>query len=174
MLSSTSLNQLILKARTNDKKAMHKILQTFSAQMKSYSQKLAQEDTLQDLTVFLIELVYKLRKNIVTLQNEKILLAYLSRSLRHKYLNLAHKHTIHQITEINLTEDLNIQYYDHKEQEIFMNDLLKELTSKEKTILSLLYFYGFSIKEIAQFNNVTRQAVNQIKNRALRKLKKFL
>ncbi len=165
------LYQLILKAKKKDAIALDTIIQVFSKQMNAYSRRLDQEDTLQDLTIFLIELIAKLCLDKEYLKNDKILLAYISKSLKHRYFKLAKKSATKIFKEVDLQETLQIPYHDNTEQEFFMHDLFMHLNSKEKDILTMIYIYGFSVKEISFINNVTRQAINQTKNRALHKLK---
>ena len=44
------------------------------------------------------------------------------------------------------------------------------LTKKEKSILKLIYIYGYSSTEIARQFSSSKQNINQIKKRALKKL----
>ncbi|OYO91836.1 hypothetical protein CG709_12665 [Lachnotalea glycerini] len=55
---------------------------------------------------------------------------------------------------------------------LYMESLQDFLTAPEISIIELVYYYGFSVNDIANFYGISRQAVNQMKNRALRKLKK--
>lgn len=50
---------------------------------------------------------------------------------------------------------------------------LEKLLPKEAQIIRLHYIGGYSIDEIGKLKNVSRQSVNQAKNRALRKLAKY-
>ena len=49
-----------------------------------------------------------------------------------------------------------------------------KLSEREKTILQLFFVDEYSIEEIAQQLSISRQAVNQAKNRALNKIRKAL
>lgn len=50
-------------------------------------------------------------------------------------------------------------------------DTCPKLTQKERIILTLIYFYGYTSTEIAQKRGTSKQNINQIKKRALSKLK---
>jgi predicted DNA-binding protein YlxM (UPF0122 family) len=50
-------------------------------------------------------------------------------------------------------------------------DLYGVITKLELMIMKMLYIQCYSVQEIANVLGITRQAVNQMKNRALRKLK---
>ncbi|NKF05380.1 hypothetical protein J1C67_14945 [Clostridium gasigenes] len=62
--------------------------------------------------------------------------------------------------------ELESEYF--KEDFSFV-ELFKELTEKEIYIIKLIYIYGFSVTEIYQTMEITRQAVNKSKNRALKR-----
>lgn len=51
---------------------------------------------------------------------------------------------------------------------------LSRLNSPEQQLILLLYFQGYSIKDIAAAKNVSVQALNQKKLRILKKLRSFL
>ena len=57
--------------------------------------------------------------------------------------------------------------------EILATDSLFEsiiLNETERNIIKLVFIYGYSAAEIAKKTSVTRQSVNQMKKRALKKL----
>ncbi|HAT4299644.1 sigma-70 family RNA polymerase sigma factor [Clostridium perfringens] len=58
--------------------------------------------------------------------------------------------------------------------DIFVYDLIDKLSEKERKIIKYKYIHGKSDVEIGNLLNFSRQHVNQIKNRALKNLKKFL
>ena len=51
--------------------------------------------------------------------------------------------------------------------------MFKVLTKKEAYIMKLLYVYYLSVSEVADYMKISRQAVNQSKNRALKKIKEL-
>lgn len=62
--------------------------------------------------------------------------------------------------------------YDTIESNIEVLDGIRSLNTYEKDIIKLIVFNGYKISEIAQNTGKSRQAINQVKNRALKKLKK--
>ena len=56
----------------------------------------------------------------------------------------------------------------------FLKDALKYLTPKQRTVITLKYIYDYSDAEIALNLNISRQAVNRIKNRAIEVLREYL
>ena len=57
---------------------------------------------------------------------------------------------------------------------LIFNDLIQELTDNQKKIIFLRYGYCFSDKEIADYLNISRQAVYKNRNIALNKITKSL
>ena len=52
-----------------------------------------------------------------------------------------------------------------------MLDTFKVLIEKESYVMKLLYVYYLSVSEVSDYMKISRQAVNQAKNRALKKIK---
>jgi RNA polymerase sigma factor (sigma-70 family) len=50
--------------------------------------------------------------------------------------------------------------------------LLEGLTEKQKEVLMLRFVWRFTVDEIAKIQKISRQAVNQTVNRALRRIRK--
>lgn len=58
---------------------------------------------------------------------------------------------------------------------IFMElNMEEKLAPNEYKIIYLIYIEGYSVAEIARDTNKTRQAVNQLKNRVLKKIKDMM
>lgn len=63
---------------------------------------------------------------------------------------------------------------DSIENEIYTDQLLKELKPLEQKIIYLIYWEGYSRKEVADILHLTAVNVRQICSRAIKKLKKLL
>lgn len=166
-----SFYTLIIEARNKNNQAMLTIIKTFLPQIKKYSKLLDGEDTFQSLVIFLIELLKQFPYKEDFLHNDKIVLAYISKSLRHKYIALSKKRDKIIAAEFDLIPDFALIDPNRFECRVALSDLVKVLSSYELRILELIYYQGYSIKEIAAALHITRQAVNQVKVRALRKLR---
>ena len=49
----------------------------------------------------------------------------------------------------------------------------KRLTKREKKVINLYYLEGYKDEEIAVFYNLTRQAINYVRKKGIKKLKIF-
>ena len=58
-------------------------------------------------------------------------------------------------------------------EKIDLEEGYERLTKREKKIINLYYLKGYKDEEIAVFYNLTRQAVNYIRNKGINKLKTF-
>ena len=62
--------------------------------------------------------------------------------------------------------------YNFIESNIEVLDAIKNLNSYEKSIIKRVVLNGDSVSEVAKKTGKSRQAINQVKNRAISKLKK--
>ena len=80
----------------------------------------------------------------------------------------------YQTAEI-IGNKLNIEIeigYEEFDSEVEVLNLFEVLTEKEEYIMKLIYINYLSISEVADYMGISRQAINQAKNRAISKLKK--
>lgn len=55
-----------------------------------------------------------------------------------------------------------------------VHDYVNKLGKKERRLIEDLYFKGLSVDTVARRNGISRQAVNQLKQRGLQKLRKMI
>lgn len=107
------------------------------------------------------------------MKNEPILISYLGKSIRNEYIRLSKEKNKYNKVSLNLdinTED-NITEVDFD----YVSDLLNKcLTEKETSIMTLLFIKGYKVSDVSEVMHISRQAVNQCKNRSLMKLKEFI
>lgn len=113
-------------------------------------------------------------------ENDGKAVQYIAKAVKNRYYVLSKKH-----------KKLPIQNFSYlsEEQYHFILSLISTtsistisdyfpinntLTENEKEIIFLYYMHGYSSTEIAEKMNKTRQAVNQTKIRALRKIKRTM
>ena len=54
-----------------------------------------------------------------------------------------------------------------------LNSLIKELTERQKTVLNLIYFEEMRQQDVADYLGIKQQSVNDLLDRALKKMKKM-
>ena len=65
-------------------------------------------------------------------------------------------------------------YYEECYEKIDLKIALAELSKRQADVIQLYFENGFSVVEIADFQHISRQAVNQTKKRALAELSNLL
>lgn len=164
-----SIYEKIKRVKSGEKDYLEEIIDLFSPIINKYSRLLDGEDTKQDLIIHLIKLINKIPIDNSNGFEEKAILGYIGKSIRNEYIRLSKLADKKKIKEIELDLDIEIDYEEF-ESEMEMLDLFNVLTEKEAYIMKLIYVYYMSVPEVAESMNITRQSVNQSKNRALKKI----
>ncbi|MDE5907130.1 MAG: sigma-70 family RNA polymerase sigma factor [Lachnospiraceae bacterium] len=175
------LYELINSVQSNDKNAMTELIERFQPLLRKYAAKLNYEDAYEDLTLYYIGLIKSLNLKKLICTKDEIIVSYINVSIQNFYKKTITK-IIKSKKEIALSDLTNEQMYYvnvktaiEDETDLFMElGLRKVLNDNECQIIYLIYVEGYTTSEIARLSNKSRQAVNQLKNRALKKIKKSL
>jgi len=176
------LIDLIKLAKLGDNAAMNEILEKFNNLINRYVRIMNyDEDCRSELILKLITLV-KTEINIDKMRNndDSAIVKYISYAIRNHYIAFSKAYcdirdnetAFAQDAFVDLLED-NLHYLEDYEQGILMDMLRAELTGREYLCIRLLIFEGWTANEVAKKFGVSRQAVNQCKKRALKKIKKL-
>ena len=166
------LIELIKKFQNQDMTAFTLIYDNYKRMIYYFSSKTRDEDTTQELTLFLLELLYEIDTSRFSADLSQSLNKYISVSLKNKYISIS-KEISKKVKEINQIYEKDISLAADFENNIFICEALNQLTLKQRLIIIYKYIYCFTDNEIAQKLNITRQSVNRLKNRALLILKSF-
>jgi RNA polymerase sigma factor (sigma-70 family) len=172
-LEAELLKEQIKKAKeSNDKDALLEIIKRMNPLIKKYIRKLYfmdKEDAAQELILSLIEAIYYIKDY----NNEAMCITYLKKSIINKYNYLCKK---------NIREDQFIDYYNDLSEEItygnevdevvfnaFLDELLQKTNIHQKQILTYILKDGLSDIEVSSKMGISRQYVNRVTNRTLKK-----
>lgn len=157
------------------------MIKKFRPLMVKYARKLGYEDAYDDIMLYFIKLIKTIKLDKLTDQTDKIIISYINKSITNFY----HK-KIPQIVsrqkEVIMSELTEEQQY-YIEVKMARTDeinILDEygleylLTDAERKLIYQIYVEGHSVAELARYQNRTRQAVNQQRSRAIRKIKACL
>ncbi len=172
MKNNTLLNQ-IEKFRFGDMESFLNIHNEFKGLIEFYSFKTGEEDTIQELTVFLLELLYDIDIKKFNYDLSDDLHRYIAVCLRNKYIDLSKKEQKYR----NVIKDLckkDCFYAEVGFDSVFIKDLIKLLPLKQAVVIVYRYIYGYSDTEIADLLGVKRQAVFNMRKRALENLKSYM
>lgn len=78
------------------------------------------------------------------------------------------------INELDFNEIQDTSTIIGLDSELLLYDMFKNLTKKERQVIEYKFLVGKSDSEIGEMLNISRQAINKTKNRALNKLKEFI
>jgi len=178
-----SLAELIESAKKNDENAMLEIINRFKPIIDKYLKKLCYDkDAKSILELKLIEVV-KLELKLDNLRDcgEGTLVNYIVSSLYHKYLEICGKTATLTTSELlceqnilyHLSDSQNFFREKNIENYVFFESLRKILTEREFDCVYYIAYMGYTSEEISKHLNITKQACNQCKLRAFRKIRAF-
>lgn len=171
---------MLLRAQKGDTAAMFDLVEKFAPALHKYAFELHYEDAYNDLVVELIAAIYRIR--LANLRNRKApaMINYIWAVIYHAYIAI-NKREEARTNKTVLTDDvdsiivcengtINDAEFDNA---VIFSDFRQHLTKLEADVIYLLYYANYTVQEIANLYQVSRQAVNKTKNRALQKLRDY-
>ncbi len=171
-MCNSLIKPLIKKFRNQDIGAFVPLYDNFKKLINYYASKLSGEDSVSDLTVFFIELLYEIDLSRFKSDSSFAINKYIAVSIRNKYIFLSVQNVKLQKFAMQLFEN-NDSYLQSIDEQLAVGDAFSLLSVKQRMVLIYKYIYGYSDIEISCVLNITRQAVNGIKKRALKILKDY-
>lgn len=154
------------------------LLEMFDRLLKKYARMLGTEDAYEELRLFFLELLYKLKEKEICTDSNGAIVNYISKSVRNQYIALSKARnnrmecSFADVSEEQMLALESISYSDKGDDISFYFPAGNTLTEREHTILRMFYADQYTIEEIAKQLTISRQAVNQAKNRALERIRK--
>ena len=178
----SELRKMILLSKQGDKFALEKLIERFNPAINSNIKlidsykslnKYDLEDNKQEIILALINAVKVIPLEHDSFGNDGKITNYINKAIQNKRLEFSKRFSKNEKIEyksaLNCVDDLF--NYESFEEEIIVNDLFDRLSETEKFIMKKRFLSGKSDVEIGEMLDVSRQAVNKTKNRALKKLK---
>ncbi|MBQ3547862.1 MAG: sigma-70 family RNA polymerase sigma factor [Clostridia bacterium] len=160
------LKPLIEKIKEQDMSVFFQVFEEFKHLIVFLGNKLGYEDAQSELTLFFIELLYSIKLSKFPTDDGDELHRYIAVSIKNKYISLSMAKVKSNKFENHLFEEC-YGITDSFDKNICMSQAIKKLNDAQRLIFFYHYIYGFSINEIAERLNISRQAVNKTKNRIL-------
>lgn len=168
------LLELVLKSKESNKDAMLEIVNRFMPLIKKYSRKLEYDGSESDLIIAIIKLIQSY-PNYNNISSEGEIVAYINTSIIHEYIRLSKINQKIIAIEIPLNDDIYLITTDADIQNmVYVNELLDKLPTRQSILLKHLFIDEYSEAHLAKKLNISRQAVNKNKNKALNNLKNIL
>lgn len=169
----------IALAQNGDKSVMLALIEQFNPLITKYSKRLNTEDAFEDMRLVFIELVMGLKLDMLRSHSDGVIVSYITKTIRTKYIAKNKRNEMEECTVYwdDLDELFQRKFEPNNPLFSAEEDFVRAispgvLNEKELDIITMVYLYGYSAAEIARRKKITRQAVNQIKLKALRKLNK--
>ncbi len=170
-MCNSLLKSLIKKFREQDMSSFTIIYDEFKRLIYHYSGRLGDDDSVQELTVFLVELLYSIDIDLFKSDTTDGLRRYIAVCLKNRYIALSR--------EFQKLRAMSFELFDYSagteisDDMLIISEALNILTTRQKAIIIYKYIYCYSDTEIAKMLNTSRQAVNRLKNRAFVTLRQF-
>lgn len=159
---------------------LQKLLKQFTPLLKKYTYKLAYDEAFDDLQYCFIRLILTVDCSGFEPKDDTYILSYIRKTIYNNYIYLSKQqdklHRSISFEDLSDSESVKLEYKTATQdtyQQIFWDEIKSNLNPHEFRILELHYKHEYSIAEIALKMNCSRQSINQSKNRALSKLRKF-
>ncbi len=169
-MCNLKLLPLVEKFKNQDMSVFEIIYNEFETLIDFYSRYMEREDIKSELTLFLLELLYKVDLSGFNHDSSINFKKYIAVCIRNKYIKLSRK-IQNEGSRMTALYDNSAICCDTYEDKIAIEQILGFLTDKQKRVIVNRYLLGYSDQEIAKLLNVERQAVFQIKKRALKIMK---
>ena len=151
------------------------LLESFEPLLNKYSRNTYYSDMKSDLTLFFIELIPKIPIHKENFKQDKYIISYIYKSLRHKYILLNKKYNNNLGNELPLeSKNYMLPVFNQSYADIELQSIMEKLTLKEKQVIIYKYRYNLSFADIAKITNKSRQCVHKTHTRAINKLRNFI
>lgn len=175
------LYALIQQAQRRDDSAVLQLVKQFDPLLRKYARLLKDEDAYEILLTDFVELLFKMDLSRIHNCSDAAFVCYMQHAISHQYIRYSKKRSSvcsHEICFSDLSDaQQRALEASHSAADVYDEighaQLNRILTPKEKKILLLTCVYGVSSAEIARKLHVSRQHINQIKQRAIKKAKKY-
>lgn len=170
-MCNRELLSIVKEVKNKNMSRFEELLGSFEGLIYYFAGKLGFDDAAQELTVFLIELVYSMSTDCFLSDESEELNKYIAVCIRNRYILISKKCGKSASEENELRE--NVGFYVDFENSIALKEGMSRLSMRQREAIILRYIYGFSDSQIAERLGITRQAVNRLERRGLKSLRDY-
>lgn len=171
------ISDLIAESQNGNNDATLLMIEKFKPLLKKYAYMLYYEDAYNDLLVDFIELIHDINLDHIHDKGEGKMVSYIYKSINSSFIKkltaLKKLHNCILYSELSEPQLYNVNIISATNDEYFMYELpgiSLILTETEYLIVKMIYCSGYTVTELSFAFGISRQAVNQMKRRALKKL----
>lgn len=167
-------------AQLGDENSKLNIINRFYPLIKKYSNKLYDDDYESFFIISLLSAIGKFKKDCNNTDDGQIV-SYFNKVIKNTYIDEVKKRkrcidSICQLNDgqINDIVDTNANYTNEVEFEIYLYQIVENLTKQERDIIIAIFLHNKSEKSLALEYSISKQAVSNAKKKAKEKLKHIL
>ena len=166
-----NLYTIILESKHGNQISMLHLIEKFRPLINKYARKLNYDGADSDLIISFICIIKAIPiKTNPNLKETKQIVGYISNSIRYKYIELSKNHS-NSISSLEINEEIiGIESMKNIDDSLYLKKCLAMLPHLQKHIIEEVFFKDMSIVSVAEDLNISRQAVNNTKLRALKNL----
>lgn len=156
------------------------LLEKYDKLLRKYARQLEYEDAYEDLRVFFLSLLCRMKNQPILEKSEGEIVNYIAFSVKNQSIAISKARKAHKelcFSDLSEEQMAIIEDISSTEESPSISDYFpmdSTLSPVEKEILVKLFVEGFSVVEISKQLNISRQAVNQTKLRAIKKIRQTL
>ncbi len=175
-MNNMELIPLIKGFQSGNREQFDSIYIVFEKLLYHYARLLKDEDLLQELNVFLIELINNISLDKFCADDSVDLKKYIAVSIRNKYISYSKAKQMHEALFVGFCEEIasDNDVSNDFESNMALFEGFSRLTKRQRQVIIYKYVYDYSDVEISKFLHISRQAVNRLKTRGLIILRDFL
>ena len=172
--------QQILAAKTGSEQALTEVISYFRPLIFALKRKLHYSDAQADLILSLVKIIYRLPAKLFADKEQAYqrVLAYIQVSLKNEEMHLAkiQQSLIIQTIELEpeFCDPASMDWVTRSDLRLTLTPELECLTQQQREVITYRYFKDLSDQEISSTLGLSRQAVYQLRRRALAALRKRL
>ncbi len=171
-MNNKELKKLISEYQNHDMKNFEEIYKNFSNLIYYYANRIGNDDAAQELSVFFVDLLFKIKLSRFKDSNDLDLQSYIAVCIRNKYILISEKTQKYNNLNSEFQDGLG-GYEPTYDDRISVLGGLSIMNSKQRKVLIAYYYYNYSDIEIARMMNISRQSVNKLRNHGLQFLRKY-
>lgn len=171
-----NLYECIEKSKNDDKEALLHLIEKFKPLIDKYNNKFFSDDIESELVIAIIRCTSKIKLLNFDRNITGALVNYYSLAIKNAYIDIVKK-SVKFSTHVSLFEDTFLEaiedenIMDKVNSKMQFEELLENLTTLQKEVIMDIFYFEKTEVEIAKNKDITKQAVCNLKMRALKKLR---
>lgn len=174
-----SFEDMVMEAQKRNKDTIMELVRMFQPLLKKFASYLNYDDAYDDLQLGFIEMILSISIPRMKSTDDAFFLSYIKKSVYCNYVKLSKSKNEYNANNIIMSQLTTAQIEMNVEPKTAITDqylvmeaesLKNILTSVERQVIYQLFYLNNHVGEVAACMKISRQAVNQTKNRALKKL----